>query len=131
MTTPEHVSSLLKGKNVVILADDYIPYEYIVKFIATLNESNVCIVKYPEHIYRYTKINFKRAKISRAREIKLDDILKLDKNSYILTFFFGKRTNKDKEWLLKIYKETIVRQFENLVLSEKGFDYDEDSPLYG
>lgn len=131
MTTPETVSTLLKGKNVVILADDYIPYEYIVNFISTLDESNIHIVKYPEHIYRYTKINFKRAKIVKFRELKLDDILKLDTDSYILTFFFGKRSNKDKEWLLKIYKETIVRHFENLVLSEKGFDYDEDSPLFG
>lgn len=131
MSKNEDVSELLKGKNIVILADDYIPYEYIVKFIATLNHSNVHIVKYPEHIYRYTKINFKRAKIQKFKQLKLDDILKLDRDKYILTFFFGKRNNKDKEWLLKIYKETIVRRFENLVLSEKGFDYDEDSPLYG
>lgn len=131
MSESKEVSELLKGKNIVILADDYIPYEYIVNFIATLNHSNVHIVKYPEHIYRYTKINFKRAEIKKFKQLRLDDILKLDKDEYILTFFFGKKSNKDKEWLLKIYKETIVRRFENLVLSEKGFDYDEDSPLYG
>ena len=54
MSTPDHVAKLLVDKNVVILADDYIPYEYIVNFIATLHSSNIYIVKYPEHIYRYT-----------------------------------------------------------------------------
>jgi|DEB0MinimDraft_10_1074344.scaffolds.fasta_scaffold42554_4 hypothetical protein len=127
----EAISASLVGKNIVILSDDYIPYEYIMKFIATLQDSKVHIVKYPEHIYRYTKINFKRAGIERQKDIYLDDILKLDKDSYILSFFFGKRTNKDKEWLLKIYKETIVRNFVNLTLSEKGFDYDENNPLFG
>jgi len=126
-----NISATLINKNVVILSDDYIPYEYIMKFIATLTDSRVHIVKYPEHIYRYTKINFKKAGVQRQKDIYLDDILKLDKDSYILSFFFGKRVNKDKEWLLKIYKETVVRGFVNLTLSEKGFDYDEDNPLFG
>lgn len=130
MSNEQNIGRLLEGKNVVILADDYIPYEYIVKFIATLTKSRIHIIKYPEHIYRYTKINFKRAGIRPYKELKLDDILKLNKEEYILTFFFGKRSNRDKEWLLKIYKETIVRYFENFVLSEKGFDYDENSPLF-
>lgn len=120
----------LKNKNVVVISDDYIPYYYILQFASYLADSRVHILSYPEHIYRYTKINFKKAGITRLTILDKNKMLKLDKDKYVLVLFFGKRSNEDKKWLLSLYRRFLLNDYEIINLTEKGVEYDEDSPLF-
>lgn len=123
--------SSLKKKNVIIISDDFIPYEYVLKFASRLSESKIWILSYPEHLYRYTKINFKKAGIPNTKTFFKNKILKIDKNEYSLILFFGKKHNQDKEWLLSFYRKFLINDYDLITLTEDGVEYDEDRPVSG
>lgn len=126
----DNLISSLKDKNLIIIADDYIPYEYILKFASEIKESKIHILSYPEHIYRYTKINFKKAGHANIRVVYRNKVLKIDKKDYILLLFFGKRQNEDKKWLLSFYRKFLINNYEIVTLTEEGAEYDEDSSIF-
>jgi hypothetical protein len=120
----------LKDKNVIIISDDYIPYEYILKFASNLYDSKIWILSYPEHLYRYTKINFKKAGILNTKILLKNKIFKIDKSNFAIILFFGKKNNDDKKWLLSFYRKFLLNDYELITLTEDGVEYDEDSPLF-
>lgn len=129
MQLQKEINVDLSGKSLVIASDDYIPYPYIKSFLPYISNSKITLLQEPIRYYKYTKI------LLNSFDIKHINFLKFKKieesyNESIYILFFGKKYNKDKEFLLTLSRMLLLENQEVIALSENGVDIDEDSSIY-
>lgn len=129
MQLQKEINVDLSGKSLVIASDDYIPYPYIKSFLPYISNSKITLLQEPIRYYKYTKILLNSFDIKHINFLKFKKIQE-SYNESIYILFFGKKNNKDKEFLLTLSRMLLLENQEVIALSENGVDIDEDSSIY-